>query len=73
MPNLNSMCDGSHCKCSDGEVRLLPYGGGGNMIYCHACYLHEMSYRRQRNRDLGDPNAFQLPKWEDLEVYKVGE
>ncbi len=72
MPNRNSMCDGSHCKVVNGEVRLLPYGGGGNMIYCRACYEHEMSYRRERNRDMGY-QAFELPKWEDLKVYTVGE
>lgn len=72
MPNRNPMCDGSHCKESNGEVRILPYGGGGNIICCHACYLNEMKYRRGRNRDLGR-EAFELPTWEDLEVYKGGE
>ena len=72
MPNRNNMCDGSRCKLPNGEVRLLPTGGDGNMIYCRACYEHEMSYRRERNRDMGYA-AFELPKWEDLKVYEVGE
>ena len=72
MPNRNPMCDGSQCKCADGEVRLLPTGGGGNMIYCHSCYYHEILYRRGRNCDMGY-QAFELPKWEDLKVYEVGE
>jgi len=67
----NCDCDGSHCQKPDGEVRLLPTGGSSNLILCHACYLHEIRYRKERNRDLGLTFQFSLPRWEDLEVYNV--
>ena len=69
--NHNNYCDGSRCQNPDGEVRVLPTGGGGNVILCRACFHHEINWRRDRNRDLSREAAFELPEWESLEVYRV--
>ena len=66
----NANCDKNECTKINPEVRLLPYGGGGNMIVCRACYEHEMKYRKERNAETRE-NRFQLPKWEDLKVYET--
>jgi hypothetical protein len=63
----NNNCDGDNCQSATGEVRVLPYGGGGNLIVCRACYEHEMAFRKERNREAWSP--FDLPAWESLAVY----
>lgn len=70
LPKLmnNPNCDGSGPHAS-GTVRVLPYGGDGNLILCHSCYMREMQYRRERNRELGQDCKFKLPAWNDLRVY----
>lgn len=66
----NPMCDGSRCRSSQGQVRVLPHGDN-NHILCHTCYLAEIAYRKERNKEL-DPNVrYDLPKWEDLKIYEV--
>jgi len=72
MKPQNPNCDGSHCRSKTGEVRKLPTGGssGSNIIYCRACYEHEMAYRRDRNASVVGIIPYPLPKWEDLEVYE---
>ena len=52
------------------ETRKLPIGGGGNVICSKRGYEREMEFRRERRRD-GVP--FDLPKWEELEVYEKEE
>jgi len=64
---MNS-CDYGHQ--TPAEIRVLPVGGGGNALLCHRHYLVEMDFRRYRNRDLDDACKFDLPAWEDLEVYE---
>ncbi len=67
----NPMCDGSG-PCTDGEVRVLPTGSSphhGNMILCAWCFMREMQWRRERNRDLGKDCQFKLPAWQSLAVY----
>lgn len=73
MKAANPNCDGSHCSFSKSEVRVLPYGGGGNLILCHACYCYEMVFRRSRNKELSSAAAFDLPTWDSLEVYALEE
>jgi len=63
----NNNCDGDHCRVETGEVRVLPYGGGGNLILCRACYEHEIRWRKERNREVW--SAFDLPAWESLRIY----
>ncbi len=67
MKTHNNNCDGDHCRSETGDVRVLPYGGGGNLILCRACYEHEMAFRRERNLAVWSP--FELPAWDSLKVY----
>lgn len=55
------------------EVRVLPIGGGANMILCRACFDHEIAYRRERNKRLSEAAQYVLPTWDSLEVFKSGE
>jgi len=63
------MCDGGYCDRNEGEVRVLPTGGEGNMILCFACYRAEITWRKQRNRELSPDCQFALPSWDSLKVY----
>jgi len=67
--NKNANCDGAHCLYATGEVRSLPAGGDSNIILCRECYLHELRWRKDRNRDLADDCKFKLPAWHSLKVY----
>lgn len=68
----NNNCDGSNCKCETGPVKYIPLGDGG-LILCKACYQHEMNWRRGCNRELLKENRFDLPTWQQLEIYKIEE
>ena len=52
------------------EVRLLPIGGGGNVIVGRQSYEKEMAFRRER---IAAGVPFDLPSWDDLRVYPVAE
>lgn len=67
--NLN--CDGSHCLLQTGEVRSLPLDrqGESNAILCFHCFVQEMHWRAERNLSLSAEAKFDLPNWQDLEVY----
>jgi hypothetical protein len=69
----NPNCDNDKCAHSYGEIRVLPYSNDGNLLLCKSCYYHEMKYRRERNKELGDSSKFKLPEWESLKVYDQGE
>lgn len=71
----NNNCNGGWCASDDGEVRILPFGRGGNLILCRACYENEMHYRRERNTDTLHLRAtpHPLPAWESLEIYKANQ
>lgn len=60
MPH-NPNCDGDRCHQDSGEVRVLPTVGSSNAILCRSCFVHEISFRADRN--------FDLPRWTDLKVY----
>ena len=64
MHNVN--CDGSGPHAA-GTMRLMPTGGGGNLILCRACWQRELEYRRERNCVVASP--FTLPTWEEGEIY----
>lgn len=69
----NWSCDNDKCASATSPVRLLPTSNGGNMIVCHSCYLHEMSFRRSENERLrgrSGGDAYKTPDWSALEVYK---
>ena len=71
--NLNPMCSGDRCRHATGEVRMYPYGGGGNGIYCHACFDHENAYRHQRARETGEPANWPQVPWDTAKVYEGAE
>lgn len=67
--NKNWNCDGDNCLNSNGEIRVLPTGGGSNLLLCQECFEHEMVYRRARNRELSKDCQFKILKWEELKIY----
>lgn len=72
MPENNPNCDGSGPHTL-GEVRVLPLGtipDHGNLILCHACYMRELRYRIERNRELSKDCQYRLPAWETMKPYK---
>ena len=60
MNNWDCSGSGPHTK---GPVYAMPTGGDGNMILCHACWNHELEYRKERNADLAEFAKFSLPEW----------
>lgn len=65
----NPDCDGSG-PCTREPVRVLPTGGDGNILLCWLCYMRELRYRIERNRELGPDCQFKLPAWENLRIYR---
>ena len=66
---MNPNCDGGKCISSTGEVRVLPTGGSSNAILCWHCFMREIRFREQRNRELAGANKFDLPTWASLKKY----
>jgi len=71
--NKNWNCDGSHCTEPNGIVKLYPLGGGGNMIYCQACFRYENQYRLERGLETGEPDNFPIINWNTAKEYKTDE
>ncbi len=67
----NNNCSGSGPHAS-GECRVMPTGGGGNMIFCRYCWERELQYRGERNHSVLHPVAFpfDLPRWENAAVHE---
>lgn len=63
-------CDWGH---ETQEARILPTGGGGNMILCHHHFRVEMRFREQRNLEADEPNLYRIERWERLRVYDPTE
>ena len=63
---LSHYCDWGH---ETNEARILPTGGGGNMILCHYHFGKEMKIRKQRNLE-ADDSICRIEKWENLRIYK---
>ena len=59
---LLRLCNGQ----TDNETRLLPIGGGGNLILCRECYGVELEFRL--GRIVNDGIEQDMPTWESLEV-----
>lgn len=51
------------------EARVLPIGGGGNIICGRVGYEREMANRRAMNKRNGSAGQWDLPAWESLRVY----
>ena len=71
-PKQNPNCDHNRCTSPNGEVRLFPIGGGGNMILCRACYRIEFVYLIERiaNESI---EPFEIPMWSELKKYTIDE
>jgi hypothetical protein len=69
----NPECGGSHCTEATGEVRVLPLGGGANLILCRPCFNHENAYRRQRGRETGNPEGWPVVDWDTAKPYPEPE
>ena len=68
MSTLNPDCDGAQCV-GRGEVRVLPLGGGGNLILCRICFGRENAYRAMRGKECGRVGDWPVVAWECAEVY----
>jgi hypothetical protein len=51
------------------ELRVLPFANG-NLILSFKGYLKEMRGRAERNLSLSKEAQFDLPNFDDLEIYK---
>ena len=71
MNKINPNCDSQRCIKEHGEVRVLPIEGSSNVILCKHCFEYEMRWRHGRNKDLSYSCRFDIPKWENLKVYKT--
>lgn len=69
MRKTNPNCDNTKCISDKGEVRVLPISGDSNIIVCKTCFMHEMKFRHERNKELAFACRFDIPKWESLEIY----
>jgi len=59
-----NFCDHGHH--TDDETRLLPIGGGGNVIVCFTHWEYELRFRRER---IAAGVPFDLPEWKSLAIY----
>lgn len=66
---LGNHCDGAGPHNGPDEVRLLPLGGGANLILCRACFAHENEYRARRGRETGAPENWPVVEWGAAKVY----
>lgn len=65
--NLNA-CDYDHMTIK--ETRLLPIGGGGNVIVCKFHYEKEIRERVEWAKEqVTQPVTIMLPAWGNLKVY----
>jgi hypothetical protein len=65
----NWNCDNDKCRYPDGEVRLYPIGGGGNMILCRTCWAWENQYRHYRGIETKRPIDWPELDWRCAEVW----
>lgn len=65
-----NQCDYDHE--TNEETRLLPLGGGGNIIICKRHYEKEIAERvqdaKEQGRDITGDYSY-LPRWETLKIY----
>ena len=69
MSNINSNCDGSHCRHGYQEVRKYPSSsGGGDLYLCLLCFANENMHRYMRAKQTGRPEDWPLVSWSTAEV-----
>ena len=61
----NPNCDGGHCFSSRGEVAVLPLPGEANVHLCRACWVYEMRWRIERNRELAEDSRYPIPNFDE--------
>lgn len=66
----NPNCDGAGPH-NEGEVRLYPIGGGGNLILCHTCWANENKFNYNRGRETGEPGNFPQHNWFEAKIYPI--
>jgi len=62
-------CDGSGPHTPTGPLKMLPTGGGGNLILCQADWAKEQLYRQERNEELGEDAKYSLTPWSEGKIY----
>lgn len=62
---LNTFTDDFGRKCS--ELRLLPYGGSGNILVGRASFDKEIQYRKE---EIAKGRTFDLPTWDSLKIHE---
>jgi len=68
--NWNCSGSGPH---KAGEVRLYPYGGGANGIYCRSCWRKENAFRAMRAQETGEPENWPQLDWKTAKVYQTDD
>lgn len=66
---LANHCDGSGPHTGPAEVRLMPLGGGANLILCQACWSRENRYRYERGRETGAPENWPPANFNTAKIY----
>lgn len=61
----NTLTDDFGRKCS--ELRLMPYGGDGNILVGRASYNKEIEHRKE---EIKKGREFKLPSWDSLKVHE---
>ena len=68
MSNINSNCDGTHCRHGYKEVRTYPSSGGGDLYLCLPCFANENMHRHMRAKQTGRPEDCPQVSWSTAEV-----
>lgn len=66
---LKNHCNGAGPHSGPAEVRLMPLGGGANLILCMACWARENRYRYERGRETGRPQDWPQENYHAAKVY----
>lgn len=69
MTFLTNHCDGSGPHNGPDEVRVMPLGGGANLILCRACFNRENRYRIARGHETKAPENWPTVEWDAARVY----
>lgn len=64
----NPNCDMQKCRKAEGEVKMLPLRGDGNMILCRHCFETEVLHRKMV---LGWTEPRLVPFWDDAKPYET--
>jgi hypothetical protein len=68
MSNINSNCDGTHCRHGYKEVRKYPSSGGDDLYLCLPCFANENMHRHNRAKETGSSEDCPQISWSTAEV-----